>query len=177
MELKGSVTEGNLLEALKGESVARNKYTFYASVAKKEGYRQISEIFLQTAENERAHAKIWFKQLGLLGDTAFNLKECIKGEHYETATMYPEFAKVAKEEGFNDIAKLFEGVGAIEAHHEERYKDLLENIEDGRVFKRDEPKKWICMECGDIYYGEEPPAVCPVCDHPIAHREIWVRNY
>ena len=177
MELKGSATEANLWEALKGESVARNKYTFYASTAKKEGYRQISEIFLETAENERAHAKIWFKQLGLLGDTAFNLKECIEGERYEWETMYPEFAEVAKKEGFNDLAKLFEGVGEIEAHHEERYKKLLFNLENGRVFKRDEPKPWICMDCGHIHYGEEAPEMCPVCDHPIAHREIWVENY
>lgn len=177
MDLKGSKTEANLKAAYAGESGARNKYTYYSSVAKKEGYVQIANIFAETAYNEQAHAKVWLKKLGLIGDTVFNLKECIEGERYEHESMYPGFAKDAYEEGFDDLAELFLSVAEIEKSHEERYKKLLSNVLNGEVFKKETPQKWICLECGHIHYGTEVVEVCPVCDHPRSHREIAVENY
>src|SRR5574344_1917408 len=168
MELKGSKTEKNLMEAFAGESQARNKYTFYASKAKKDGYEQIAAIFEETANNEKEHAKLWFKQLhgGEVPSTIDNLKDAANGENYEWTEMYDEFARVAEEEGFKDIARLFKGVGAIEKHHEERYLKLLGNIEDNIVFKRGEDTVWICRNCGHITVGPVAPKVCPVCSHP-----------
>ncbi len=177
MEIKGSKTEQNLLAAFAGESQARNKYTYFASVAKKEGYQQLSEIFEQTAYNEKEHAKIWFKLLQGIGDSKQNLGACIDGENYEWTSMYPEFAKVAREEGFDKIAFLFDKVAAIEKDHEERYKELLKNLEDGTTFKKDDKEKWICRNCGFIHEGVEAPKICPVCDHPQAFFEIKAENY
>ncbi|MCL2811755.1 MAG: rubrerythrin family protein [Clostridia bacterium] len=177
MELKGSRTAANLLAAFAGESQARNKYTYFASAAKKEGFEQISHLFTETADNEKEHAKMWFKELGLLGDTARNLKEAAAGEHDEWAGMYPEFAKVAKEEGFTRIAELFEMVAAIEKHHEERYLKLLQNINDGKVFAKCEQVMWICRNCGHLHSGETAPETCPVCAHPKAYFEVQGNNY
>lgn len=179
MELKGSKTEKCLQQAFAGESQAHTKYQYYASQAKKDGYVQISKIFEETSRNEKEHAKIWFKKLheGGISTTTVNLEDAAAGEHYEWTEMYPEFAKIAKEEGFDDIAKLFEGVAAIEKHHEERYKKLLENVENGLVFSRDGDKIWQCDNCGHIYIGKEAPEICPVCDHPKAYFMIKAENY
>ena len=179
MELKGSKTEANLMAAFAGESQARNKYTYYASKAKKDGYEQIAAIFEETANNEKEHAKMWFKELhgGSIPDTLENLGDAAAGENYEWTDMYDEFAKVAREEGFERIAKLFEGVAAIEKEHEERYRKLISNIEGGLVFSRDGDKIWQCRNCGHIVVGKEAPKVCPVCAHPQAHFEIKKENY
>ncbi len=177
MELKGSKTEKNLLEAFAGESQARNKYTYFAKVAKKEGYEQISRIFLETAENEKEHAKLHFKALGLLGDTMANLKEAAEGENFEWNDMYPRMAKEAKAEGFNDIALMFERIADVEAEHEKRYKKLLQNIKDGVVFAKTSPKEWKCLNCGYIHKGEKAPEECPACKHPKAYFELLSVNY
>jgi len=176
-ELKGTRTEANLKAAFAGESQARNKYTYYASVAKKEGYEQISAFFLETAENEKEHAKLWFKRLGGVGTTMENLKAAAEGENYEWTEMYKEFAKVAKEEGFDEIALQMERVGEVEKHHEERYLKLLQNIDTGAVFKRAERTYWICRNCGYVVEREESPDLCPACIHPQAFFEIWNENY
>ncbi len=177
-ELKGSRTEANLMAAFAGESQARNKYTYYASKAKKDGYEQIAEIFTETANNEKEHAKIWFKLLhDGMPDTLTNLKDAAAGEKYEWTEMYAEFARVAKEEGFDHIAYLFDAVGKIEKEHEERYNALTKNVEDGTVFKKDSEKVWICANCGHIHVGPEAPGVCPVCAHPQAYFKMLVKNY
>ena len=177
--LKGTKTEQNLREAFAGESQARNKYTYYASKAKKEGYEQIAALFTETANNEKEHAKIWFKLLheGDVPDTATNLKDAAEGENYEWTDMYDRFAKEAKEEGFDRIAYLFEAVGKIEKEHEERYKKLLENLENGLVFSRDGDTIWQCANCGHIHIGKQAPQVCPVCSHPQAYFQILAKNY
>ena len=179
MELKGSKTEANLLAAFAGESQARNKYTYYASKAKKEGYEQIAAIFEETEGNEKEHAKIWFKELhnGSVPSTIENLKDAAAGENYEWTDMYATFAKEAKEEGFDKIAKLFEEVGKIEKRHEERYMKLIGNIEDDLVFKKGEETVWICRNCGYVYLGDEAPKVCPVCAHPQSYFEELKENY
>ena len=178
MDLKGSKTEANLLAAFAGESQARNKYTYYASQAKKQGYVQISNLFSETAENEKEHAKIWFKLLhGGMPDTVANLKDAAAGEHFEWTEMYAEFAKEAKEEGFDEIAFLFEEVAKIEKEHEDRYKALLTNIEEEKVFKKEEEVIWQCANCGHIHIGKEAPDVCPVCDHPQSYFLIRATNY
>lgn len=179
MELKGSQTEKNLQTAFAGESQARNKYSYYASKAKKDGYNQIAAIFEETAANEKEHAKIWFKLLhdGKVPDTITNLKDAAAGENYEWTDMYAGFAKTAKEEGFDRIAKLFAMVGEIEKHHEERYKKLLANIEGGLVFSRDNDMIWQCSNCGHIVVGKKAPEVCPVCDHPKAYFQIMPDNF
>ena len=179
MELKGSKTEQNLMTAFAGESQARNKYTFFASQAKKDGYEQIAAIFQETADNEKEHAKLWFKLLngGSIGSTEENLKAAAAGENYEWADMYAEFAKTAKEEGFARIAYLFEEVGKIEKEHEERYLKLLENVKEGKVFEAGEVKIWKCRNCGHIVVGTSAPEVCPVCNHPKAFFEIKAENY
>ena len=177
-DLKGSKTERNLMEAFAGESQARNKYTYFASKAKKEGYEQIAAIFLETADNEKEHAKMWYKLLnGGVGSTAENLKAAAAGENFEWTDMYDRFAKEAREEGFEQIAKLFEGVGQIEKEHEERYKKLLENLENGLVFSKDGDKIWKCRNCGHIVVGKQAPNVCPVCEHPQSYFEIKAENY
>lgn len=177
MDLKGSKTEANLLTAFAGESQARNKYTYFASKAKKEGYVQIAELFEQTANNEKEHAKIWFKLLDGIGTTAENLESAAQGENYEWTDMYATFAKEAREEGFDHIAKLFEMVGEIEKEHEARYLALCKNIEEGKVFNREGKQAWICRNCGHIHFGEEAPEVCPVCAHPKAYFELRAQNY
>ena len=179
MELKGSRTEQNLMTAFAGESQARNKYTYYASKAKKDGYEQIAAIFEETANNEKEHAKMWFKELhgGSIPETMENLLDAANGENYEWTDMYSEFAKVAREEGFNRIAYLFEGVAAIEKEHEERYRKLIENIDGGLVFSRDGDMIWKCRNCGHIVVGTKAPEVCPVCNHPKAYFEIKAENY
>ena len=177
MEFKGSKTEKNLWEAFAGESQARNKYTYFASKAKKEGYEQIASLFLETADNEKEHAKIWFKLLNGIGSTAENLVEAAGGENYEWTDMYARMAKEAEEEGFTDIAFLFKGVAKIEKEHEERYRALLKNIEDGSVFKKNQKTVWICRNCGHVYDGAEAPQKCPVCDHPQAYFQLRVINY
>ena len=179
MELKGSKTEENLLKAFAGESQARNKYTFYASKAKKDGYEQIAEIFEETAGNEKEHAKMWFKELhdGSVPDTLTNLKDAAEGEYYESTEMYVDFAKTAKEEGFDRIADLFLKVGEIEKHHEERYMKLIGNIENNLVFQRGEEKVWICRNCGYVYVGDKAPSKCPVCGHPQSFFELKKENY
>ncbi len=179
MELKGSKTEANLMTAFAGESQARNKYTYYASKAKKDGYVQIAQIFEETANNEKEHAKIWFKLLhdGGIPTTVENLKDAAAGENYEWTEMYAEFAKVAKEEGFDHIAALFEMVAKIEKDHEERYKKLLANIEGGLVFSRDGDMMWICSNCGHVHIGKAAPELCPVCAHPKAYFMMKVENY
>jgi len=177
MDLKGSKTEKNLQYAFAGESQARNKYTYFASVAKKEGYEQISALFLETAGNEKEHAKLWFKALGELGATADNLKAAAAGEYEEWTDMYPTMAKEAREEGFEKLAYLFESVAAIEKNHEARYKTLLANVEDGTVFKKTENKKWICRNCGHVHEGPEALKMCPVCAHPLPYFEIKAENY
>ncbi len=178
MNLKGSKTEQNLMAAFAGESQARNKYTYYASKAKKEGYEQIARLFLETADNEKEHAKLWFKLVnGGIQDTAANLADAAAGENYEWTDMYANFAKEAKEEGFEEIARLFEGVAAIEKEHEERYRTLLKNLNEGKVFKRGEVVIWKCANCGHIHIAKEAPEVCPVCAHPQAYFEIKAENY
>ena len=179
MELKGSQTEKNLMEAFAGESQARNKYTYFASKAKRDGYEQIAEIFLETANNEKEHAKMWFKELngGAVPSTVDNLKTAAEGENYEWTDMYEEFAKTAEEEGFKDIAFKFRAVAAIEKHHEERFRKLLKNIEDEVVFSRDDDKIWICRNCGHVVIGKKAPGVCPVCNHPQSYFEIKSENY
>ena len=179
MELKGTKTEQNLMTAFAGESQARNKYTYYASKAKKDGYEQVAAIFEETANNEKEHAKIWFKLLheGTIPSTIDNLKDAANGENYEWTDMYDGFAKTAKEEGFDHIAYLFTEVGKIEKEHEERYRKLLDNIESGKVFVSEEPKMWICRNCGHIHYGAKAPEVCPVCAHPQSYFEQRAVNY
>ena len=177
-ELKGTRTEANLQTAFAGESMARSKYTFFASMAKKDGYVQIAKIFEETAANEKEHAKIWFKLLnGGIDDTAANLKAAAEGENYEWTDMYATFAKEAREEGFDHIADLFEMVGAIEKEHEERYRRLLRNVEDKLVFSRDGDCVWQCSNCGHIVVGRQAPEVCPVCAHPKAYFELKANNY
>ena len=177
MNLKGTKTEANLKAAFAGESQARNKYSYFASQAKKDGYEQIAAIFEETAHNEKEHAKMWLKELNGIGNTAENLKAAADGENYEWTDMYDEFAKVAKEEGFDRIAYLFEAVGKIEKEHEERFKKLLENVEEGKVFEAGEVKIWKCRNCGHIVVGTKAPEVCPVCRHPQAYFEIKAENY
>ncbi|MBO5968352.1 MAG: rubrerythrin family protein [Clostridia bacterium] len=179
MELKGSRTEQNLQAAFAGESQARNKYTYYASKARKEGYNQIADLFEETANNEKEHAKIWFKLLhdGEVPTTSVNLLDAAEGENYEWTDMYAEFARVAKEEGFTRIAFLFEKVGEIEKHHEERYRKLLANVEGDLVFSRDGDTVWQCANCGHIVIGKKAPVKCPVCDHPQAYFQELAQNY
>ncbi|HQL40770.1 MAG TPA: rubrerythrin family protein [Candidatus Omnitrophota bacterium] len=165
-ELKGSKTEKNLMAAFAGESQARNKYTYFAKAAEKEGYLYIGKLFRETADNEMQHAKDEFKFLGGIGDTVANLKEAMGGEHYETTEMYPNFAKGARAEGFEDVARLFDQVAKVEKHHEERYKKLLAMVESGTVYKREKPIQWKCSKCGFIHEGKEPPTACPSCKHP-----------
>ena len=178
-ELKGTKTEKNLMEAFAGESMARNKYTYFASKAKKDGYVQISAIFEETANNEKEHAKMWFKYLegGKVKDTIENLKAAAEGENFEWTDMYERMAKEAEEEGFAEIAEKFRGVAAIEKHHEERYRKLLSNIEGKVVFSRDGDAIWQCRNCGHIVIGKQAPEVCPVCDHPQAYFELLATNY
>lgn len=178
MELKGTKTEANLLAAFSGESMATNKYTYFASKAKKDGYQQIAAIFEETAANEREHAKMWYKLLnGGIDSTLENLGHAADGENYEWTDMYDDFAKVAREEGFEEIAKLFEGVGAIEKEHEERYRKLIANIKEGVVFSKEGDTIWQCRNCGHICIGKEPPEVCPVCAHPKAYFQQKPENY
>jgi len=190
MELKGSQTEKNLLKSFAGESQARNRYTFFASVAKKEGYEQISAIFTETADNEKEHAELFFKHLkggmveitasypaGVIGTTAENLKEAAEGEKLEWATLYPDFAEVAEKEGFADVANTFRMVAKVEKPHELRYRKLLANVEQGKVFKKDKVIKWKCRNCGHVYEGSEAPEKCPVCDHARSYFEVWCENY
>ena len=179
MELKGSQTEKNLMTAFAGESQARNKYTFYASKAKKEGYEQIAAIFTETADNEKEHAKLWFKLLhnGEVPDTLTNLKDAAAGENFEWTDMYKNFAATAKKEGFADIAKLFEGVGKIEAEHEARYNALIENVKKNKCFVKKEVTVWVCRNCGHKHVGKTAPKVCPVCNHPQAYYEMEKQNY
>ena len=179
MELKGSRTEQNLQAAFAGESQARNKYTYYASKARKEGYNQIADLFEETANNEKEHAKIWFKLLhdGEVPTTSVNLLDAAEGENYEWTDMYAEFARVAKEEGFTRIAFLFEKVGEIEKHHEERYRKLLANVEGELVFSREGDTVWQCANCGHIVIGKKAPVKCPVCDHPQAYFQELAQNY
>ena len=177
MELKGSKTEKNLMTAFAGESEARNKYTYFASVAKKEGYEQISAIFLKTAENEKEHAKMWFKALGGLSDTAKNLAAAAEGENYEWTDMYATFAKEAEEEGFTALAEKFRRVGEIEKSHEERYRALLSNVEMQKVFEKSEQTMWECRNCGHLVMGKKAPEVCPVCAHPQSYFEVRAENY
>lgn len=177
MNLKGTKTEQNLMAAFAGESQARNKYTYFASVAKKEGYEQICEIFTKTAENEKEHAKMWFKLLGELGTTTQNLAAAAAGENYEWTDMYERFAKEAEAEGFADIAEKFRGVGRIEKAHEERYRKLLSNIEMQKVFEKGEQTMWECRNCGHLVMGPKAPDVCPVCAHPQSYFEVRKENY
>jgi rubrerythrin len=190
MELKGSKTEENLLKSFAGESQARTRYTFFASVAKKEGYEQISAIFTETADNEKEHAELFFKFLeggmteitasypaGVIGTTAENLKEAAEGEKLEWGTLYPNFAEVAEKEGFLEIANTFRMVATVEEKHERRYRKLLANIKQGKVFKKDKVTKWKCRNCGHIYEGNEAPQRCPVCDHARNYFEVWCENY
>ena len=179
MELKGSKTEQNLLAAFAGESQARNKYTYFASKAKKDGYEQIAAIFEETANNEKEHAKMWFKELngGEIPTTTENLKAAADGENYEWTDMYAEFAKVAEEEGFTAIANKFKAVAEIEKHHEERYMTLVDNIENNLVFEKGEEKVWICRNCGHIHIGKKAPNVCPICNHPQSYFERKANNY
>ena len=179
MDLKGSQTEKNLMAAFAGESQARNKQTYYASKAKKDGYEQIAAIFEESANNEKEHAKIWFKLLhgGAVPNTEENLQDAANGENYEWTDMYAGFAKTAKEEGFDDIAKLFEEVGEIEKHHEQRFLKLLENVKEGLVFSKDGSRIWKCRNCGHITIGKDAPEVCPVCAHPQSYFEVDAQNY
>ena len=178
-KLKGTKTEANLLEAFAGESMARNKYTYYASKAKKDGYVQIAALFEETAANEREHAKIWFKYLhdGAVPSTTENLADAAEGENFEWTDMYDRMAREAREEGFEDIAKKFEMVGAIEKLHEERYGKLLKNIEDKKVFSKDGDAIWQCANCGHIVVGKQAPDICPVCDHPQSYFQVLAENY
>ena len=173
----GTQTEKNLEAAFAGESQARNKYTYFASVAKKQGFEQIADLFLKTADNEKEHAKMWFKELNGIGDTAENLLAAAEGENYEWTDMYENFAKTAEEEGFTELAHKFRLVAAIEKHHEERYRALLRNVETAEVFKRSEIKVWECRNCGHIVVGKEAPEVCPVCNHPQSYFEIHAEYY
>ena len=190
MELKGSRTEKNLLAAFAGESQARTRYTFFASVAKKEGYEQISAVFQETADNEKEHAQLFFTHLkggvveitagypaGIIGSTAENLLEAAEGEKLEWGTLYPNFAEVAEKEGFKDVARTFRGVGKVESYHERRYRKLLANVEQGKVFKKDSSIKWKCRNCGYVYEGSEAPDKCPVCAHARGYFEVWCENY
>jgi len=177
MELKGSKTEQNLWAAFAGESQARNKYTYFASVAKKEGYEQIAALFQETADNEKEHAKLIFKFLNGIGNTAENLKHAAEGENYEWSSMYKEFEKTAREEGFTEIASFFANVAKVEKEHEERYLALLKNVEESKVFKKEETMKWRCRNCGHIHTGKEAPEICPTCKHPKAYFEIAAENY
>lgn len=173
----GTQTEKNLWAAFAGESQARNKYTYFASKAKKEGFEQIAALFLKTADNEKEHAKLWFKELEGIGSTAENLLQAAEGENYEWTDMYDEFAKVADEEGFHELAEKFRGVAAIEKAHEERYRALLQNVEMQKVFEKSEVKVWECRNCGHIVVGTKTPEVCPVCNHPQAYFELKEENY
>lgn len=173
----GTQTEKNLETAFAGESQARNKYTYFASVAKKEGYEQIAALFLKTADNEKEHAKMWFKELGGIGNTEENLKAAAEGENYEWTDMYDGFAKTADEEGFHELAEKFRGVAAIEKHHEDRYRALLKNCETKQVFEKSEVKVWECRNCGHIVVGTKAPDVCPVCAHPQSYFEVHAENY
>ncbi|MBS7348331.1 MAG: rubrerythrin family protein [Muribaculaceae bacterium] len=177
--LKGTKTEKNLMEAFSGESQARNKYSYYASKARKDGYQQIAALFEETANNEKEHAKLWFKYLhdGEVPDTMTNLKDAADGENYEWTDMYDRMAKEAEEEGFDEIAFRFRAVAAIERHHEERYRRLLQNIEEGIVFSRDDDRIWLCRNCGHIVVGKKAPEVCPVCAHPKSFFEIKAENF
>ena len=177
MELKGTKTEKNLMAAFAGESQARNKYTYFASVAKKEGYEQIAAIFLKTAENEKEHAKLWFKYLDGIGNTAQNLKAAAEGENYEWTDMYDTFAKEAEEEGFKELAEKFRAVGRIEKTHEERYRTLLNNVEMNAVFEKAGERMWECRNCGHIVVGKAAPEICPVCNHPRSYFEVREENY
>ena len=177
MELKGSKTEKNLLAAFAGESQARNKYTYFASAAKKEGFEQIAEIFLKTADNEKEHAKIWLKALNGIGDTKANLAAAADGENYEWTDMYEGFAKDAESEGFTDLAEKFRAVGQIEKAHEERFRSLLKNVEMQQVFEKSEMKMWECRNCGHLVMGKSAPDVCPVCNHPRSFFEVRRENY
>ncbi len=174
---EGTQTEKNLLAAFAGESQARNKYTYFASTAKKEGYEQIADIFLKTADNEKEHAKMWFKELNGLGDTAQNLKAAAEGENYEWTDMYEDFAKTAEAEGFTALARKFRLVAAIEKHHEERYRALLHNLEAAEVFAKSEVKIWECRNCGHLVIGTKAPEVCPTCNHPQSYFEVHAENY
>ena len=173
----GTQTEKNLMEAFAGESQARNKYTYFASVAKKQGFEQIAALFLKTAENEKEHAKLWFKELQGIGDTAENLKAAAEGENYEWTDMYAGFAKTAEEEGFPELAARFRLIGEIERHHEERYRALLHNVEMAEVFAKSEVKVWECRNCGHLVIGETAPEVCPACGHPQSYFEVHAENY
>ena len=173
----GTQTEKNLWAAFAGESEARNKYTYFASKAKKEGFEQISALFLKTADNEKEHAKLWFKELQGIGDTAHNLAAAAEGENYEWTDMYEGFAKTAEEEGFHDLAKKFRLVAAIEKHHEERYRALLKNVETAHVFAKSEVKVWECRNCGHIMVGTNAPELCPTCAHPQSYFEVHAENY
>ena len=173
----GTKTEKNLMAAFAGESEARNKYTYFASKAKKEGFEQISALFLKTAENEKEHAKLWFKELNGIGSTEENLLAAAQGENYEWTDMYEEFAKVADEEGFHELAEKFRGVALIEKHHEERYRALLKNVQMQQVFEKSEVKIWECRNCGHIVVGTKAPEVCPVCNHPQSYFELNAENY
>ncbi len=175
--VKGTQTEKNLLTSFAGESQARNKYTYFASKAKKEGYEQISAMFLKTADNEKEHAKMWLKELNGIGDTKDNLTAAAEGENYEWTDMYEEFAKTAEEEGFTELAEKFRLVAAIEKHHEERYRALLNNIETASVFEKSEVKVWECRNCGHIVVGTKAPEVCPACSHPQSYFEVCAENY
>ena len=177
MELKGSKTEKNLMTAFAGESEARNKYTYFASVAKKEGYEQIAAIFQKTADNEKEHAKLWFKALGGLGDTAQNLAAAAAGENYEWTDMYDTFAREAEEEGFVELAAKFRGVAAVEKTHEERYRALLSNVQMQKVYEKAEMTMWECRNCGHLVMGKKAPEVCPVCNHPRSYFEVRAENY
>jgi rubrerythrin len=190
MEFKGSKTEKNLLAAFAGESQARNRYTFFASAARKEGYEQIAAVFQETADNEKEHAELFFKHLqggmaeitaaypaGVIGSTTENLKAAAEGEKLEWGTLYPNFAEVAEEEGFSDVAQTFRAVAKVEAYHERRYLKLLENVAQGKVFKKDKPIKWKCRNCGFVFEGAEAPEKCPVCSHPKSYFEVWCENY
>ena len=178
-QYEGTKTEENLKTAFAGESQARNKYTFFASKAKKDGYEQIAAIFLETADNEKEHAKMWYKELhgGAVEDTETNLEAAADGENYEWTDMYDDFAKTAREEGFEELAKKFEGVAEIEKHHEERYRKLLKNVKDKKVFSRDGDTIWVCRNCGHIVIGKYAPEVCPICNHPQSYFEIKAENY
>jgi rubrerythrin len=190
MSLKGTRTEQNLLKAFAGESQARTRYTFFASKARKEGYVQISNLFMETAENEKEHAKVFFKHLeggmteitatypaGKIGTTAENLLAAAEGENEEWDVLYPDFAQIAEEEGFPEVAESFREIAEVESWHERRYRKLHANIEEGRVFKRDEPVRWKCQNCGYVHEGPEAPDMCPACKHPQAHYEIWTEPY
>lgn len=177
MELKGSKTEKNLWEAFAGESMARNKYTYFASAAKKAGYEQIAAIFQETADNEKEHAKLHFKALSGIGDTLANLLAAAAGEHEEWTEMYPRMAKEAREEGFNDLAVMFEGIAKVEAEHEKRYRELAKNVEDGTVFAKGGKLFWKCRNCGAVFELDKAPEKCPVCQHPQAYFEIEARNW